>query len=275
MAIRMGSLCSLSAVSLIVLFSLPAISATTKTCPAGLFCTSGGKYTFDKKDHDIQAYQMQPAELVVDGWGMHSDEGICDSCGQKKEVPCVYCANEYDEMWASLFFGYYFVKNGEVTYHSNRSSMFQGVFTCPGTYPSSAEGASSVFECYRIVSDGQKDYYKAPTNTQTSSGVDIDIKTVNALVKDLQAALSKAQSLQSALNKFVSLEKLDKLQLQTPVFGTSSIEKAKAMISAGVSVESNVNQNNNTTTNTGVVSSGKPVLKTNKGISAKGLMRAK
>ncbi|MBQ6110452.1 MAG: hypothetical protein IJL05_03665 [Alphaproteobacteria bacterium] len=55
----------------------------------------------------------------------------------------------------------------------------------------------------------------------------------------------------------------------------SATDIAKQLISAGVSVESNVNQNNNTTTNTGVVSSDKPVLKINKGISAKGLMRAK
>jgi len=229
MKIRIKSLWGLSIISLIVSFSLPAISATTKTCPAGLFCTSGGKYTFDKKNDDIQAYQMKPAELVVDGWGMQSDEGICDSCGQKKESPCVYCANEYDEMWASLFFGYYFVKDGEVTYHSNRGSMAQGVFTCPGTYPSSAEGASSVFECYRIVSNGQKEYYKAPKNTQTDNGVDIDIKTVNALVTDLQSALSKAQSLQAALNK------LNQLPTFTPAVDTSGIERAKAMIKAGAS----------------------------------------
>ena len=231
MKIRIKSLLSLSIISLVVSFSLPAISATTKTCPAGLFCTSGGKYTFDKKADDIQAYQMKPAELVVDGWGMHSDEGICDSCGQKKESPCVYCANEYDEMWASLQLGYYFVKNGEVTYHSDRSSKLQGIFTCPGTYPSSAEGASSVFECYRVVGNGQKEYYKAPTNTQSVScgSNDVNIGTVNTLVKDLQAALIMAQSLQASLNKAKQLPTL------TPAIDNDKVEKAKAMINAGVS----------------------------------------
>lgn len=199
-----------------------------KTCPAGLFCTSGGKYTFDTKNGDIERNMIEPADQILDGWGVWSDQGLCDSCA-KSRSGCTYCANEYDEAWVSTAFGFYFIKNNEPIYHSSKAGYIKGVFPCPGTYPSSAEGASSVFECYKVIGNGQKEYYKAPTNTQNTSSVNynIDAETVNALVKDLQSALIKAQALQEALNQGNTT--------QPTISSKPDLDVMKAMIKAGVS----------------------------------------
>ena len=187
----------------------------TQTCPPGLFCTQNGQYRFTRTtisdwlsgsttiDHDIPNSYFGPSELVVPGWGMWSDEGLCDS-----EVPsgsCYYIATNYDEVWVSLYFGFYMVKNGDVTYKQSHTSQFPGVFTCPGTYPSSDSGASSVFQCYRITSNGEKEYYKTPNNTHHNYDGNYNTDDVNALLTNLQSAIDQAntasKNLQAVLKK--------------------------------------------------------------------------
>ena len=187
----------------------------TQTCPPGLFCTQNGQYRFtrttigdwltgkDTIDLDIPNSYFGPAELVVPGWGTWTDEGLCDS-GEPSGF-CFYIATNYDEVWVSLYFGFYMVKNGDVTYKQSHTSQFPGVFTCPGTYPSSDSGASSVFQCYRITSNGEKEYYKTPNNTHHNYDGNYNTDDVNALLTNLQSAIDQAntasKNLQAVLKK--------------------------------------------------------------------------
>ena len=230
---------------------LENVNAATskKKCPAGLFCTSGGTYTYDG-NNDIQAFQIAPAEKIVDGWGEWQDEQLCDSC-EKSRSGCAYCANEYDEAWVSSSFGFYLVKDGEVTYHSQRGGYVKGVFPCPGTYPSSAEGASSVFECYRMAGNGQKEYYSAKKSTSAGYSGNYDIESINALVKKLQSSLDAAnkaaQDLQDALDKANQSNQTNSKTNDSPSSGSKpsnimdsktldmDIDKMKALINIGIS----------------------------------------
>lgn len=232
---------------------------SAKKCPAGLFCTTGGTYV--PYDGGIAPYMLGPADLATIGWGMWSEEDLCPVRG-KYSSGCSYYTEDYDEVWVSVWFGYYMVKNGEVIYHKSKDSNAPGAFPCPGTYPVSAECASSVFECYRVASGGQKEYYKPQDlksdiqicykmnnfgkksyfvplfaseqklsnvgKDKASGNHNIDIETVNVLVQDLQAALSKAQSLQKALNN-ESVSRSDQ-NVQT----ISDIDRAKKLISSGI-----------------------------------------
>ena len=174
-----------------------AFAATQKTCPAGLFCPDNGKYTpGDTYSHDIQGYQIAPSELVAPGWGPWSEEGLCDKY-KNDGTPysgCIYTATDYDEVWASMWFGFYTIKNGEVTHHSSKTNAITNVFACPGTHPSSDSGASSVFQCYRVNSNGQKEYYKAPTDETPEYDGNYDTDSVNAILTNLQLALEQAQT---------------------------------------------------------------------------------
>lgn len=183
-----------------------------KTCPAGFFCTANGKYTVTEGklgkstwiEGDIEVYAMGPAELVVPGWGVWSDEQLCDERTSNNASYCAYYATDYDEVWVSTWFGFYMVKNGDITYNS-ASNAIQGVFPCPGTYPSSEVGASSVFQCYRVVRDGEKEYYTTPNNTTHSYDGRYDTDTINVLLTNLQSAVVQAQTavnnLQNILQK--------------------------------------------------------------------------
>ena len=195
-----------------------------KICPAGLFCTANGKYTVMQNGkgknayarEDIQGYYKAPAELVVPGWGMWSEMRLCDEC-DKGDSSCAYCANHYDETWVS-WFGFYTIKNGTPTYHSNKSFVdLVGIFSCPGTYPSSDEGSSSVFQCYRIVSNGKKEYYTAPNKNTLNYDGKYNTDDVNTMLTNLQSALEQAQTaarnLQNVLKK--SNEKIKAYPLVT------------------------------------------------------------
>ncbi|MBR3510710.1 MAG: hypothetical protein IKN73_01460 [Alphaproteobacteria bacterium] len=230
-------------------------AATQIKCPAGFFCASNGVYT--PYGGGIQSYQKGAAEQVTPSWGDWSEELFCSSC-KKSRSGCSYCADDYDEAWVSTWFGFYLIKNGEVTHHTSGNSPARGAFPCPGTYPSSAEGATSVFECYKVVGNGQKEYYKAPVNTQTNYSGSCDIADLQALFENLQSALNNAnklaQDLQNALNKAQSqsLVKSSKLELTKNISEdkksfqsgknlrsgsarlNNDIETAKAMIKAGI-----------------------------------------
>ena len=179
------------------LVAYDAVAATQKTCPAGLFCTVNGKYTPDDiYGYDIQGYQIAPSELVAPGWGTWSEEGLCDKY-KNDGTPysgCIYTATDYDEVWVSTWFGFYTIKNGEVTHHSSKANAITNVFACPGTHPSSDSGASSVFDCYRNTGNGGKEYYKAPNNTETNYDGEYNTDTVNVLLTNLQLALEQAQT---------------------------------------------------------------------------------
>ncbi len=182
------------------------------TCPAGLFCTANGKYTaqeckFGKSTYlsgEIQPYQIGPAELVAPGWGMWSDEGLCDARTNHGSSFCIYYASDYDEVWVSAWFGFYMVKNDNITYNSSANGV-QGVFPCPGTYPSSDVGASSVFQCYRIIGDGEKEYFTTPKDTVSNYDGRYNTDSINVMLTNLQSALEQAQTaaknLQNVLKK--------------------------------------------------------------------------
>lgn len=187
------------------------------TCPGGFFCTNNGEYyTTDTttssfwgrvtyKIDEIPTYMYGPAELVTPGWGRMGDELFCAVCNGQHDSSCAYCADEYDEVWVSTWFGFYGAKNNDVTNHSWRGSAFAGVFPCPGTHPSSDSGASSVFQCYRTTSNGQKEYYKTPNKTTHNYDGNYNTEDVNALLTNLQSAIDQAnsasQNLQAILKK--------------------------------------------------------------------------
>ena len=205
-----------------ILCSATAVAKeTTYRCPAGLFCTNGGTYT---SDEEIPAYIRRPSERVVPGWGDWREEGLCDT---GRSTVCWYVATDYDEVWVSTFLGFYTVKNGNVSYVASGSSLTPGVFACPGTYPSSDIGASSVLQCYRTASNGQKDYYKPQINAQPGSNGGSGTDDVNAVLKNLQSAIDQAkiaeQNLQSALAQAKALEQ----NLQTGIKQSNNVVAGK------------------------------------------------
>lgn len=211
-----------------------ANAAATKICPAGLFCTSGGKY--NSGQYGIESYKMGPADLVTSNWGDWQEEGLCS------KGKCAYSAENYDQVWVSTWFGFYMVKNGDVTYHSSGSSAASGVFPCPGTHPSSAEGASSVFECYRNVGNGQKEYYKAPNAIQTNNAGNADMNTIAALVQELQASLNQANKIAADLQKALNKSTKKNTASASNVNSSADIESMKALISAGLSEAKSVTE---------------------------------
>ena len=224
MKIRVKFLCLLGIISSFCVLYDANATTDAVTCPAGAFCTSGGKYV--SSDGGIRAHMLTPATLVTPGYGDRSDDGFCaTNCSTDR---CTYCAEDYDEVWMSEFLGFYLVKNGDVMYHSIASTVAPGMFTCPGSYPSSAPGASSVFECYRVVANGQKEYYKTPTNTQINSSGNYDINNITVLVNNLQSALDQAnkiaKDLQATLNKSKSNNITD----------ADRVNRAKKLINSGI-----------------------------------------
>lgn len=218
-------------------------ASTAATCPAGLFCTSGGNYV--PANGGIQSYQMVPADLVTPNWGMWSEEGLCAKCSNSTNT-CWYCGEDYDEIWVSTWFGFYLVKNGEVTYHSAGNTPAPGVFPCPGTHPSSAKGASSVFECYTVIGNGQKEYYKAPTNTQNGSSGSgtYNNDKIKLLVKDLLSSLNQANKVAQDIQKELNKQNLPNAtnstntatnNRQSSGASKTDINTMKAMIKSGIS----------------------------------------
>ena len=201
--------------------------ATATTCPAGFFCTAGGTY-----NGIIEPYQMGPADLVTANWGGWTDEGLCSQCIST----CIYCMEDYDEIWVSNWFGFYLVKNGEVSSHSASTSLAQGAFPCPGTYPTSAPGASSVFQCYKVISNGQKKYYTAPvTNTPNgSSGGTCDLDNLRRIANNLQSALNQANKAAQDLQKELSKVTAPANAMPGDKSSNPDLNAMKAMISAGM-----------------------------------------
>ena len=233
------------------------------TCPAGFFCTSNGQYyTTDSTStnfwghvsyhiDEIPTYMYGPAELVLPGWGMMSEEQFCDKCNGQHDSSCAYCADEYDETWVSTWFGFYGAKNGEITYHSWRNTSFQGVFPCPGTYPSSENGASSVLQCYRTTSNGQKEYYKAPNKTQPNNyNGSYNTDDVNALLTNLQAALTQANTAANNLQALLKKSN-NKINIKLPTINNIQLSAATTI------------QNTSTTQTTTIVSANDLKSKTN------------
>ena len=179
-----------------------------ETCPAGMFCTANGKYTvvqtkvgtkwYADVRYTIHPHQMGPAELVVPGWGQWTDARLCDERTSNDSSSCAYYASDYDEVWVSSF-GFYTVKNDNVMYVPCNADYIQGVFSCPGTYPSSEVGASSVFECYRVVSNKEREYYTVPKNTKSNYDGEYNTDEINTMLVNLQSALDQAQTAASNL----------------------------------------------------------------------------
>lgn len=218
----------------------------TKKCPAGLFCTRDGQYTYTYAkqgkniypNEDIAMYMYHPAELMTKDWGTMSAERISSHCSDedREKYNYAYCANDYDEVWIDNWFGFYAIKNGEILYHNFNSNYFSGVFACPGTYPSSDEGAKSVYECYTIGPNKQKEYFKPSKNLQNASSgnCNIDIKTFNTLVQDLESALNKAQKLQEDSSKKNTVNTRDR---------SAEMEELRTMIKTGIAEQVKTTQN--------------------------------
>ena len=244
------------------------------TCPGGFFCTNNGKYytttaitddfwsPLEFKMDLIPTYMYGPAELVTPGWGMMSDEQFCAVCNGQHDSLCAYCADEYDEVWVSTWFGFYGAKNNDVTNHSWRGSAFAGVFPCPGTYPSSDSGASSVFQCYRTTSNGEKEYYKTPNKTTHNYDGNYNTEDVNALLTNLQSAIDQAnsasQNLQAVLkknNNHINVPSREKIITthanntnDTPVASNTNIQPTSPTTGTTNSSNSQTNTTGTTTT---------------------------
>lgn len=222
--------------------------AETKPCPEGCFCLNGGNFNAESGSYHINEKDCKiPASKY---WSGGNPAGRI-SCGvlisdnhNYNPGGVSYYLDDFSEFYDGKYGFYGFMKdNNEFIYNGDCYGRAENIFQCPASYPSSAKGSKSLTDCFKYNEKGQKEYYKAPINTQTSSSgysdqdgnlvnenrnSDIDIGTVNALVKDLQSALSKAQALQDALNKSNQGNKT------TPtVSSKTDIDAMKAMISAG------------------------------------------
>lgn len=253
----------------IIIIALYGNNAIAKTCPAGFFCTANGQYTISSQAStyygwtEIPSYMYGSAELVVPGWGMWSDEGLCSN-KKSDGTPysgCIYTATDYDEVWVSLWFGFYTVKNGEVLYKSSGGSTAPGAFPCPGTYPSSETGASSVFQCYRTTNNAQKEYYKAPNNTSTSNNTqnnyngNYNTDEINALLTNLQSALAQANTaannLQNTLKKSnnkINVQAINRNKINVDITTTAQTDNSISAIATNIPKTTTAQTNTTNTT---------------------------
>lgn len=183
----------------VITYATNAIAAE-KTCHAGFFCVQNGTY-IDFSNAQDWFSSTGPARLAT----------------SNDSLPMGYNLKDYDEVWICDM-GKYYVKNGEVECRA----PLNGILACPGTYPSSEPGASSVFQCFRTTSNGQKEYYKTPNNTHHSYDGNYNTDDVNAILTSLQSALtqanSAAQNLESILKKTnnkINVPKLNKNIVET------------------------------------------------------------
>lgn len=219
----------------------------TRQCPAGMFCTANGMYTYESEYSDVSPYMLSPAQLVptTSGW-VWSDEGLC-STNKNSDPTCIYTATDYDEVWVSTPFGFYMIKNGDVMYKSSLSTDFPGMFPCPGTYPSSDSGVQSVFQCYRIVSNGEKEYYTAPNNTKPKYNGSYNTDDINVILTSLQSALAQAET--AAQNLQGVLQKSNKLiNVAKPPVSISAANINGKTITSNINNEVETNNINNETT---------------------------
>lgn len=215
--------------------------AEIKPCPEGCFCLNGGNFNTEPGAYNINEKDCKiPASKY---WSGGNNSGSI-SCGvlisdnhNYNPGGVSYYMDDFSEFYKGKYGFYGFMKdNNEFIYNGDCYGRAENIFQCPKPYPNSARGSKALTDCFKYDEKGQKDYYKAPTNTQTSSSgnynlvnSNIDIGTVNALVKDLQAALSKAQALQEVLNKSNQGN-----STQSAVSSKTDIDAMKAMINAGI-----------------------------------------
>ena len=236
--------------TIFLLCQYSANAATTKTCLEGLFCTQNGKYTYDKTD--ITTYERTPAVLFNTGWNS-LDVSVCGS-RSPGSAACLYYVEDYDETW-NTWFGFYFVKDGEVLYYS--TSEISGVFSCSGTYPSSDSGAKSVFQCYRTNSDGQKEYYKTPNKKQINYDGSYNTNDINTILTSLQSAIDQAntatQNLQAVLkksnDKIAVINPIKKLGIDSEKLTNTTIDTTQALENKSITTAATP-KTTNTKTNT-------------------------
>jgi len=133
---------------------------------------------------------------------------ICHSWIANRDFPgppATYYFEDFSELYKG-YFGAYGFMNGDFVYINacwSDADDPNGIFQCPITHPSSANGAKSLSECYKVNAKGQKEYYKIPNNVTQNYDGNYNTDTINTLLTNLQSALDQANTAASNLKNIL------------------------------------------------------------------------
>ncbi len=178
-------------------------------CPEGCFCLNDGynSQTGYSSESSINVsgnllynnYCKQPITPPQGPFNkQYGNVRIASDCNNNENI--TYCLEEFSEFYEGYMGFYGFVNNSFIYGYTE---PYIDLLQCPYTHPNSDKGAKTIFGCYRITANGQKEYY-THTNTQNNYSGNYDNSNINALMQNLQSALNQAntaaQNLQNALN---------------------------------------------------------------------------
>lgn len=169
-----------------------------KKCPAGCFCVSGGQISENLDTRNICGSSFAQRVTCWGGrqslaFGRNPTTGIYKgllACNHSVSNATYYLDDFYEVYKGKT--GMYGFKGNELIVMSSTDKVFNswgeaGIYSCPSSYPSSAEGAKSLSECYKYDKNGSKIYY---SKKQKNSG-SYYITGAEVLLKDLQQVLNK------------------------------------------------------------------------------------
>lgn len=196
------------------------------TCPAGCFCLNNGEFNLSTNYQNFCTVPASKINIISSGIS------VCHSWISNRDFhgpTATYYFEDFSELYKGYFGAYGFI-NGNFVYINDcwdNADNPNGIFQCPTTHPNSDKGAKTIFECYRITANGQKEYY-THTNTQNNYSGNYDNSNINALMQNLQSALNQAntaaQNLQTALNSY-NLTNTTQSQTATTLNNTNTITK--------------------------------------------------
>ncbi|MFQ6759974.1 MAG: hypothetical protein ACLRFM_01040 [Alphaproteobacteria bacterium] len=217
----------------IVLLCEHSANAAHLICPEGCFCLNDGYnsqtgYSSESSTNVsgnllYNDYCKQPITPPQGPFNkQYGNVRIASDCNNNENI--TYCLEEFSEFYEGYMGFYGFVNNSFIYGYTK---PYIDLLQCPYTHPNSDKGAKTIFGCYRITANGQKEYY-THTNTQNNYSGNYDNSNINALMQNLQSALNQAntaaQNLQNALNSS-NLANTTQSQTATTLNNTNTITK--------------------------------------------------
>lgn len=202
-------------------------AGTKKPCPPGCFCVHNGQIPTTHNTRNIcgygNAYKVScDAEDIAHAFGIEDNQAFSGlvACGHGyfSDAVVKYYFDEFSELFQGATGMYGLINNELIVMPSTIKALNdyaqKGIYQCPVTYPNSASGAKTVFDCYKYDANGNKVYYRT---SKKNNRMNCNIAQTELLIKDLQSTLNDAidatDALQNALNsnnKNALLEKLKK-----------------------------------------------------------------
>jgi hypothetical protein len=246
--------------NIISMFWLHDVNATDleskQSCPSGCFCVFDGKVPkrFGLENICGRGNVAQPVLCDGDSEIFNFVKGICDDCGvlscTRDNVSATYYMDEFSEVFQGIGGMYGFIGEDLIVMPTKEGFAGNvGVYQCPNSYPNSAPGAKTLYECFRYdYVTGAKVYYEPRQNTVKTLTADLQqtLNNANQTVLNLKGILDLVPTTNFHVNNNVIINNVE----VAPV--NPDLEIAKQMIDLGITnvpKKLQKNQNNNTNDN--------------------------